>query len=73
MKLYRCDFTGISLGVCVSWHTTKAKAEKKLREHRRDNRGDGPIGVECVTAVNVPTTKAELVSWLNAHLNTDNG
>lgn len=67
MKLYRCNWRDQDLGYRISWHASKREAENAMRQLDKTAH---PEGVE---SVNVPTTKRELITWLNSHYNSDNG
>jgi hypothetical protein len=74
VKIYRCNFHDTGEGVLVSWHGSKREAEKALRDLQRAARenGDGQQGPDHVKAVDLPTDKSGLLSWLNAYFNRDN-
>jgi hypothetical protein len=55
----------------VSWHSSKEAAVSWIRLNR-DNPGFD-TGPHDVTAIDFPTTKKEVIDWLNRNLSTDNG
>ena len=71
MKIYRCAFNDASLGLVLTWHANKRSAEHELR--RRQSERDEPTGVEMIEAMEIPTDKRGLISWLNRHFDVDNG
>jgi len=71
MKVYRVDFQDAGEGCLVSWHASRREAEKYLHAQQRE-RGEAQ-GPETVRAVEIPTTRADLIGWLNRNLTTDNG
>jgi hypothetical protein len=72
MKLYRCNCYDKDQGSLVSWHASKADAERELRKWQKD-RGEDARGPEGVDAVEIPTDRRGLLAWLNANISTDNG
>lgn len=72
MKIYRCDCFDDDLGCRVSWHPSKREAEQHLRVFQQERNGEA-MGPESVKEVNVPTTKRDLLRWLNANFTSDNG
>lgn len=70
MKLYRTSLYGED-GLHFSWHTSKAKALDALREHCH-YKGEEPDETD-VEAINVPTTRRQLIAFLNGHANSGNG
>jgi hypothetical protein len=71
VKLYKTMFHDMDHGLMVSWHASADAAKKALRKRQAER--DQPQGVEAVEPVMVPTTKAGLLEWLNAHVTGDNG
>lgn len=72
MKIYRCTIYSAHEGAMLSWHASRREAERRLRHEQRE-RGEPAIGPEGVDAIDVPTDKAGLICWLNAHVDSDNG
>ena len=72
MKLYRCMIYDAARGTLFSWHSSRREAEQILRREQRA-RGEEACGPEGVNAVEIPTDRAGLLAWLNAHFNSDNG
>lgn len=70
MQIWRMSFTTPQDGTILSWHGTKGDAEAALAVMQRDHEC---AGVQLVEQVDVPTVKHDLIRWLNANLNTDNG
>lgn len=70
MKLYQLIWQDQDIGTRCAWAGSKAEAKARAREIRDDGaaRGDIDIG-----QIDIPTDKAGLLAWLNAHLATDNG
>lgn len=71
MRVWRCAFHDPELGQLLSWHGSKGEASLALRAQQRE-RGEAQ-GVEAVEAIEIPTTKAGLLAWLNRNVKTDNG
>jgi hypothetical protein len=72
MKIYRCTKNHKDFGNMLSWHSSKREADAELRRFQKE-RGDSPNGPEDVDVVDVPTDRAGLLAWLNAHFDCDNG
>lgn len=70
MKLYRTVHWDADEGQCYEWFSSKAGAEKALRQMQRER---GEKGEEYVEAVEIPTSKVGLIAWLNSHFTRDNG
>lgn len=69
MKLWRLDYQDDrSNGHIVEWFASEREADARELVVIAD--GVTPYNYECV---DVPTTKAKLIDWLNLHLCTDNG
>lgn len=73
MKIYQVKFHHAQDGLKLSWHTSKTKADKDLHAQQREQGKLNSVGVEEVNEVDIPTTRAALVDWLNLNLKTDNG
>ncbi len=71
MKIYRCAFHDASLGLMLTWHSSRRQAEHELR--RLQSQRDAPSGVEAVELVEIPTDRNGLLSWLNRNFGSDNG
>ena len=72
MKIWRCNFYCPAMGLTVSWHSSRKRAEaelKSLQAHRSES-PCGPEGIECV---DFSTKKSDVIEWLNQNLNTENG
>ncbi len=62
MKFYRLEWRGSDEGTNVEWFTSEVQAKKS-------NTGLKKLRLAgTITAVDVPTTKAELVEWLNKNV-----
>lgn len=76
MRVYRIDYMSPHSTNCVVWAMNKAEAKRivsDIRKHPEDY-NDADLNYEpTISLVEVPTDKAGLVYWLNAHFNTDNG
>ena len=70
MKLYLIRYTDKYLGHLLAWTGTQADAKRKYKELRE---ACGKWNVEEPLVMEVPTSKPELLMWLNTHYNTDNG
>jgi len=70
VRVYCARFWDADDGQLLSWHTNRRDAERELRRMQREGRQQGPAEVE---AVDLPTSRAGLVGWLNARFTTDNG
>lgn len=70
MKIYRCTIYDAHEGAMLSWHASRREAEQALRSEQRER--DEPV-VGSVDAIDFPTDRAGLLSWLNAHFDRDNG
>ncbi len=71
MRLYRCNSYEKDAGTVVSWHGSKAEAERELR-HFQKERGSEAVGPESIEPTDIPTDKAGLLHWLNVNFNRDN-
>lgn len=71
MKLYRHTMHDADEGTLFSWHASKADAMRAKREFEA-RRGES-CDAGQVEAVDVPTDKRGLLSWLNSNCNSDNG
>lgn len=68
MKIWRCSYDGDpEFGSVQSWHRSKREA-MAARANLFDD-------VDCVAVevINIPTSKAGLIDWLNHYFTTDNG
>lgn len=72
MRIYRVDFYDVNLGACVSWQGNRRAAQAELRSLQRE-RGEPASGPEGISAVEIPTSKAGLLAWLNRNFTSDNG
>ena len=77
MKIYRANHDCPELVAVVSWHTSKSETWKATKETRAADRREGYLyGPESyVVCYDFPTTKKELVEFLNSRdiFKTDNG
>lgn len=71
MKLYKCTFSDDEEGSLLSWHSSRAAAQRDLRSQQRE-RGSAANGPEGVEVEIVPTDKAGLIRWLNIKFTRDN-
>ena len=69
MKVYRIDASHRDIGRVVAWAATRAEARAAVQAFIKD----GAIPLCEPQIFDVPTKKAELVAWLNWHIQTDNG
>ena len=68
MRLYRRTYSDPDHGTCLSWHRSEADAKQAARIDRLE------IGRHSsIEPVDVPTTKAGLLRWLNDNLDRANG
>ena len=67
MRVWRAQGRDPHLGTIQVWATSERNARILFRN---DYGGMKPLSVE---ALEIPTTKAGLVEWLNRNFNTDNG
>lgn len=68
MKIYRAALS-YEDGVCLLWAPSKRAAQSGAAAMAIESE----MTVMSIKAVDVPTTKADLIAWLNANLGTDNG
>jgi len=67
MKFYRLEWSDPDHGMRVEWFTSEVNAKKA-------NTGLKKLKMAgTITPVDIPTTKNELVAWLNKNVQTDNG
>lgn len=69
MKLYKLTCMDSSDGACIRWASTKSLARLAKDEMLSDHDTES-VNVQ---RIDFPTKQAEVVSWLNVHLNRDNG
>lgn len=72
MKVYQVHWSAPDEGNCLHWAASKAEAVRVAR----DAIEEGPsysMADFTIKAVDVPTSKRELLPWLNANFNRDNG
>lgn len=67
MKLWRAWHHDPSEGRCYVW----ASSERAVKQLARNDWG--PLTAVEIERVEIPTTKAELVDWLNKNFSRDNG
>lgn len=71
MRVWRCIYCHAQDGTLLSWHASRRAAAADLARLRRENGPEqGPAEVELVE---IPTTRAGLIDWLNRNLQGDNG
>ena len=68
MKYYKITYYDDNLGSCIDWATSQPEAKKIAKQLLED----GSYSIE-VKPEDVPTSKAELLSWLRYNIKTDNG
>lgn len=71
MKIYKLSWQNPEEGSCMRWASSQEAAVKermKVCEEHGVKRGDVSID-----AVEIDTTKAGLIGWLNAQFTRDNG
>jgi len=73
MKLYKVKYCEVN-GGCIDvfkqrWFGTQAEASKFKTAVKRDDE----VQLEAFDTVDVPTTKADLLAWLNDNLHTVRG
>lgn len=74
MKLYKVNWSDESIGSMQRWFPSKAAANKGIKEIKAEYEDDKDwTHMLYVTAVEIPTTKAGLIKWLNESFSTDNG
>lgn len=72
MKVYCVDYFHNSLGHQKAWDGNMRDARKTAREVSKTHSDDVP-DKPTITPINIPTDKAGLLRWLNAHCDSDNG
>ena len=70
MNVFRIQWWDLADGNCYAWAATKGEVHQQKQRIRAHTGRKPEFDVEVVE---IPTTKAELVAWLNAHFTTDNG
>jgi hypothetical protein len=75
MRIYRIDWQDPADGHRVAWAGSARDAARRLREARQQvaENYDENAEPSGFSAVEVPTDKAGLLSWLNAYFDSDNG
>ena len=71
MKVYQVHWSAPD-GNCLHWAASKADAQKFAAE----TIGEGPsysMADFTIKTVEIPTSKGELLFWLNENFNRDNG
>lgn len=68
MKLWRASTIHAHDGTLLRW----GASERAVRQLAR-NDFDAHCSKPVFEQIDIPTTKAGLVDWLNDHFNTDNG
>jgi len=71
MKLWKVSFHTAHDGMLIAWRGSLLEAQECGRQFRK--KYGAALGPDVIDAVNIPTNKAGLLAWLNAHFNTDNG
>lgn len=72
MKIYRITLSTGDEGIVQAWAGSKDEAKRKLREMKGNyEQADQMTG--DIEAMDIPTDKAGLLSWLNAYFDRDNG
>lgn len=67
MRIFKLEYYDPDEGKCCQWFASEKAASTPMDDLREK-------GSEMhLQAVNIPTTKAELVYWLNIYLTRDNG
>lgn len=69
VKLWRATTRDPHEGTVYAW-ARSARDAAKAKQQMQQNGFQNPIGLE---PVEIPTTKAGLVEWLNLNFTTDNG
>jgi len=70
MIIYQAYYHSVDEGCIIGWFSRKRDAE---RWHRESIRESGNLGADGVERIVFPTTKSDVIRWLNFHLNRDNG
>lgn len=69
MKLYRIDYIpALAEYPCFQWDGTKSAAKLTHKSIIERHKNEVVKPEVTIKEVNVPTAKAELLSWLNAHV-----
>lgn len=73
MKVYRADWQGPD-GCFMVWAASKREAVHLQREAVTNASANGDhAAAGAVRRVDMPSTRAALISWLNRNCNSDNG
>lgn len=65
MKLYRLTYWCHDNGEVQEWHPSLASADRRRRQVIKNARPRGAWLTPVAEATHVPTTKTELLEWLN--------
>lgn len=72
MKIWLATwYDNSGMGTCREWFSTKRAAEAAMRTAIKN--GDGWVNDHGISQEDVPTKKGDLIRWLNANCNSDNG
>lgn len=72
MKLYRLTWSDAWEGSCLAWVGSKAAAKKRRWEIAGELDRNVPTSID-IERVEVPTSKEDLLEWLNTNLTRNNG
>lgn len=73
MKVYRFDYGDESEGTVVEWYASMREAADAMRKHAAEHGLDSGAIEAAVRSVEIPSAKPELLKWLNANFDRDNG
>jgi len=74
MKIYKLSYHEAEEGTVISYHTSRGKAERFLRDIKREAEHPNRIDFHDVYVYEIPATKAGFLIFLNHHTpGHDNG
>lgn len=68
MKIYKRSWNDLDEGRCNSWHSTKLGAENSSIDTQSPD-----LETVKVELVDFPSSKKEIIKWLNCYLDRQNG
>ena len=73
MKVWKVIFHDPHAGTLISWWSNRRDAESELKWLKKQRGDEDGCGYDSLENKEIPTTKKELIAWLNDNLTTDNG
>ena len=73
MKVWKVIFHDPHAGTLISWWSNRRDAESELQSLKKQRGDENACWSDDLKHEEIPTTKKELIAWLNVELNTDNG